>query len=34
MKVLGNYQKKNVFNNVTFKKFELSNPPTYNYAEN
>ena len=23
----------NVFNSVHFKKFELSNPPTYNYAE-
>ena len=26
--------KKKVFNNIPFKKFELSNPPTYNYAEN
>ena len=31
-KVLKNYQK-NVFSRVAFKKFELSNPPTYNYAK-
>ena len=31
-KVLKNYQK-NVFSSVRFKKFELSNPPTYNYAK-
>ena len=31
-KVLKNYQK-NVFSSVPFKKFELSNPPTYNYAK-
>ena len=31
-KVLKNYQK-NAFNSVPFKKFELSNPPTYNYAK-
>ena len=29
-RVLENYQK-NVFSSVPFKKFELSNPPTYNY---
>ena len=33
MKVLENYQK-NVFHSVAFKKFELSDPPNYNYAEN
>ena len=31
-KVLENYQK-NVFSSVSFKKFELSNPPTYNYRK-
>ena len=31
-KVLQNYQK-NVFSSVPFKKFELSNPPTYNYKK-
>ena len=31
-KVLQNYQK-NVFSSVPFKKFELSNPPTYNYRK-
>ena len=31
-KVLRNY-KKNVFSGVPFKKFELSNLPTYNYAK-
>ena len=31
-KVLQNYQK-NVFNSVPFKKFELFNPPTYNYKK-
>ena len=31
-KVLKKYQK-NVFSSVPFKKFELSNPPTYNYAK-
>ena len=31
-KVLKNYQK-NVFSSVPFKKFELSNPPTDNYAK-
>ena len=31
-KVLKNYQK-NVFISVPFKKFELSNQPTYNYAK-
>ena len=31
-KVLKNYQKI-VFSSVPFKKFELSNPPTYNYAK-
>ena len=31
-KVLENYQK-NVFSSVPFKKFELSNPPTYNYRK-
>ena len=30
--VLENYQK-NVFSSVSFKKFELSNPPTYNYRK-
>ena len=30
--VLKNYQK-NVCSSVPFKKFELSNPPTYNYAK-
>ena len=34
MKVLENYQKKKVFNSFPFKKFELSNKPTYNYSEN
>ena len=34
MKVLENYQKKNVFSSAPFKKFEICNPPTYNYAEN
>ena len=33
MKVLENYQK-NIFHSVPFKKFELSDPPTYNYAKN
>ena len=33
MKVLENYQK-NVFSSVLFKKFKLSNPPTYSYTEN
>ena len=33
MNVLENYQK-NVFSSVPFKKFELSNPATYNYTEN
>ena len=33
MNVLDNYQK-NVFSSVPFKKFELPNPPTYNYTEN
>ena len=33
MKVLENYQK-NVFHSVAFRKFELSDPPNYNYAEN
>ena len=31
-KVLDNYQK-NVFGSVPFKKFELSNPPIYNYRK-
>ena len=31
-KVLKNYQK-NVFSSAPFKKFELSNPPTYSYAK-
>ena len=31
-KILENYQK-NVFSSVPFKKFELSNPPTYNYRK-
>ena len=31
-KVLKNYQK-NVFSSVPFKKFELFNPPTYNYSK-
>ena len=31
-KVLENYQK-NVFSSVPFKKFELSNPPIYNYRK-
>ena len=31
-KVLQNYQK-NVFSSVPFKKFELSNPSTYNYRK-
>ena len=31
-KVLQNYQE-NVFRSVPFKKFELSNPPTYNYRK-
>ena len=31
-KVLENYQK-NVFSSVPFEKFELSNPPTYNYLK-
>ena len=31
-KVLENYQK-NVFSSVPFEKFELSNPPTYNYRK-
>ena len=31
-KVLKNYQK-NVFSSALFKKFELSNPPTYSYAK-
>ena len=31
-KVLENYQK-NVFTSVPFKKFKLSNPPTYNYRK-
>ena len=30
--VLENYHK-NVFSSVPFKKFELSNPPTYNYRK-
>ena len=30
--VLQNYQK-NVFSSVSFEKFELSNPPTYNYRK-
>ena len=33
MKVLENYQE-NVFSNVSFKQFELSNPSTYNYTKN
>ena len=32
LKVLKNYQK-NVFSSVPFKKFELPNPPTYNYRK-
>ena len=32
MKVLENYQK-DVFISVPFKKLELPNPPTYNYAK-
>ena len=32
-KVLENYQK-NLFSSIPFKKFDLSNPPTFNYTEN